>query len=77
MEDTERMEVGRALPAVAIHGAMEGVEAQSLQQNLGSQVPGVLGHGSFPPAKNVDLASRVVFKGNFAASPKGQATPAP
>lgn len=46
MEDTERREVGRALPAVAIHGAMEGVEAQSLQQNLGSQVPGVLGHGS-------------------------------
>lgn len=41
------------------------------------QDPGVLGHCSFLPAKDVDLASRVVFKGSLAASPKGQAIPAP
>lgn len=41
------------------------------------QDPGVLGNCSFPPAKDVELASRVAFKGSLAASPKGPAIPAP
>ena len=80
MEDTERWEVGRALSAVGTRRAMEKMEVQSFQQRLTQlpgQDPGVLGHHSFPSAKDVDLASKLVFKGSLAASPKGQAILAP
>lgn len=77
-EKAERRKLGRALPAADTQRAMEKLEVQSLcwkveltcvpEQDLRAW-----GHSSFPPAKDVDVTSKVVLTGTLAALPKGQA----